>query len=304
MAEYKTIPLEKIDVRERMRAVDEDHARAIAASIADQGLISPVTVRFVPANQKGARPYILVAGAHRIRATEINGAGEIECLVVKADQDEARLLEIAENLIRNELSKLDRALAVLGYRETWEAKHGKIEPGNPNWGKLRQLVDTSAGDQRGKLHLWSELDQSGDSRGFSAYVAERLGLSKDAVKRAQRIATHLAPALRLALRFTPVADNQAQLMALTRLARPEQERLAARIMSGTEAAQAVEQALAGPEKPGSGASEQAYQRVLGNWGRLNRAHKWQALTDLGITDILTDEQRELLEQRFAGQTHA
>lgn len=289
MAEYKTIPLDKIDVRERMRAVDEDHARAIAASIADQGLISPVTVRFVPANQKGARPYILVAGAHRIRATEINGAGEIECLVVKADQDEARLLEIAENLIRNELSKLDRALAVLGYRETWEAKHGKIERG---------------GDQRGKLHLWSELGQTGDERGFSVYVAERLGLSKDAVKRAQRIATHLAPALRLALRFTAVADNQAQLMALTRLARPEQERLAARIMSGTEAAQAVEQALAGPEKPESGASEQAYQRVLGNWGRLNRAHKWQALTDLGITDILTDEQRELLEQRFAGQPDA
>lgn len=288
MAEYKTIPLEKIDVRERMRAVDEDHARAIAASIADSGLISPVTVRFVPANQKGARPYILVAGAHRIRAAEINGAGEIECLVVKADQDDALLLEIAENLIRNELSKLDRALAVLRYREAWEAKYGKIERG---------------GDQRGKLHLWSELGQSGEARGFSAYVADRLGLSKDAIKRAQRIATHLAPALRLALRLTPVADNQAQLMGLTRLERPEQERLAGRIMSGTDAAQAVEQALAGPEKPEAGASEQAYQRVLGNWGRLNRAHKWQALTDLGITDILTDEQRELLEQRFAGETH-
>lgn len=45
MAEYKSIPIEKIFVPERLRAVEEDHALAIQASIVEHGLINPITVR-------------------------------------------------------------------------------------------------------------------------------------------------------------------------------------------------------------------------------------------------------------------
>lgn len=45
MASFKSIPLKSIHVGERARPVDEDHALAIAASMAERGLINPITVR-------------------------------------------------------------------------------------------------------------------------------------------------------------------------------------------------------------------------------------------------------------------
>jgi len=139
MAEFKSIPVAEIVVPERIRPVDEDHAKAIAASIASEGLLNPITVRHTP-NAKGGK-YTLVAGAHRLRAIEINGAEAIGAVLVKADKDSALLLEVAENLFRNELSVIDRAVFVQTYRELWETQHGKIKAGRPeNSDNLSQLT--------------------------------------------------------------------------------------------------------------------------------------------------------------------
>jgi len=127
MAEFRTIEIAEIVVPERIRPVDEEHAKVIAASIASEGLLNPITVRQTP-NAKGGK-YTLVAGAHRLRAVEMIGDDTIDAIIVKADKDAALLLEVAENLFRNELSVIDRALFVQTYRELWEAQHGEIKPG-------------------------------------------------------------------------------------------------------------------------------------------------------------------------------
>ncbi|WP_375651092.1 ParB/RepB/Spo0J family partition protein [Bartonella sp. OT172YNZD] len=127
MAQFQEIALDLIVVPERIRPVDDEHAKALAQSMAREGLMNPITVRHTPNAKEGN--YTLIAGAHRLRAAELLGYSEIDAVVVQADKDNAALLEVAENLFRNELSVIDRALFVQTYRELWEKKYGEIKVG-------------------------------------------------------------------------------------------------------------------------------------------------------------------------------
>lgn len=210
MAEFKTIPLAAIRIGERARPVNEESAQVIAASIAERGLINPITVRSTPAANHGETPYTLVAGGHRLRAAQINGQSEIEAIVVKADATEAQLLEISENLYRNELSMLDRALFVLKFREMWEEKNGKIGRG---------------GDRRSKGNNYPLIFTGG--RELSAQVQDRFGFGCETFKLVNRIGQNLHPSLRDAVRGTDAEDDQKLLLKLAKLPPSEQAGLAA-----------------------------------------------------------------------------
>ena len=120
MAEFIRATISSIHVGERLRPIDMDYAEAIAASMSEHGQISPIMIRKTPA--KKGTPYTLVAGGYRTTAATLLGWTEIDAIVVKADVVEAQLLEISENLYRNELNALDRAIFVMKYRELWEEK--------------------------------------------------------------------------------------------------------------------------------------------------------------------------------------
>ncbi|WP_375620355.1 ParB/RepB/Spo0J family partition protein [Bartonella sp. TS25HLJMH] len=127
MAQFQKLALDVIVVPKRIRPVDDEHAKALAQSMAREGLMNPITVRHTPNAKEGN--YTLIAGAHRLRAAELLGYSDIDAVVVQADKDNAALLEVAENLFRNELSVIDRALFVQTYRELWEKKYGEIQRG-------------------------------------------------------------------------------------------------------------------------------------------------------------------------------
>ncbi len=109
MSNFKPLPISKIHVpQNRSREVDQDHALAIQASIVEQGQITPILIRPTP---NGKQPYELVAGAHRHRAIQLLGDDEeIDAIIVNADKEEAAILEVSENIFRNELTALDRAM--------------------------------------------------------------------------------------------------------------------------------------------------------------------------------------------------
>ncbi|WP_422371312.1 ParB/RepB/Spo0J family partition protein [Hoeflea sp.] len=206
MAVSKSIKLSDIHVPERLRSIDEDHALAINKSIAEHGLINPITVRQTP---NGERSYTLVAGAHRYRAFEMLEEAEIDAVVVKADADEAVLLEISENLFRNDLSVIDRAVFVETYRDVWEKTRGEIK-------KTGRPPKSSA-----KLALLSnspvDLIAQEAENGFSQVCADRLGISRRAIYRLNSIAQNLPRELRQQIAGTPIADNQSQLLKLAKL---------------------------------------------------------------------------------------
>ncbi len=211
----KSIPLSSILVGDRARPVDVEHATAIAGSMVDRGLINPITVRATPAAQGGKTPYTLVAGGHRLEAARMNGWEEIEAIVVSADAAEAQLIEISENLFRNELSALDRAVFVMKFREIFEEKHGKID----------RTANLKVGKNSPKANDWPSVFAPG--KVLSERVQERLGIGPSTYKNVTKIGQKLHPMLRTALRGTAYENDQKQLLTLAGMPEAEQAGIAA-----------------------------------------------------------------------------
>ena len=108
-----TIPLDRIDVGDRLRAVDEEYAQLIAASMASDGQRAPIEVK--AEGKDGV--HRLIAGGHRCRAAQIAGLTDMQCVVLKVSDLDARRLEIEANLCRHELSELDRSTFLARWKE-------------------------------------------------------------------------------------------------------------------------------------------------------------------------------------------
>ncbi len=101
----QNIPLEKIEIADRLREVDPEGVMNLAASMGGEkgdkiNIIQPIIV--IAAAFGG---YRLVAGAHRVAAAQQLGWKDISAIVVEGlTADDVRVLEIDENLHRRELS--------------------------------------------------------------------------------------------------------------------------------------------------------------------------------------------------------
>ena len=101
------MPLTQVDqiiVRKRLRNIDPKKVEKLAESISEIGLINPIQIN----------GRTLIAGAHRLAATKLLGINTIitNSVGINGDDDSFRLIEIDENLFRNELSASEKALHI------------------------------------------------------------------------------------------------------------------------------------------------------------------------------------------------
>jgi ParB family transcriptional regulator, chromosome partitioning protein len=179
-AEFRHISLANIEVPESHREVDQDVVRNLAASIDKLGLLQPVTVRKVT---RGAYwVSTLVAGRHRLEAVRLLGHKDIRASVIDVDDVGARLCEIAENLHRAELSKLERASQIEEWRALTSEKVGKLSP---------------PGSQPNEMGIRK--------------TAEELGVDKKEVQNSSKIAS-IIPEAQEAAREAGLDDNQSALL--------------------------------------------------------------------------------------------
>lgn len=95
-----TVGIDRISIGRNRRPVKDEKIMELMQSIKANGLLNPITV-----DQK----FHLIAGLHRLTACKMLGLNEIECNIVNYDDaDQARLAEIDENFIRNELEPIER----------------------------------------------------------------------------------------------------------------------------------------------------------------------------------------------------
>lgn len=273
MDKFKTLTIAEISVPERLRAVDDDHALAIQNSIMQHGQFNPVTVRMTP---NGERAYTLVAGAHRYRAIELLGQEEeIDALIVKADKDEAILLEIEENLFRNDLSVMDRAVFVETYRDQWEKVHGKI--------------NTKGGRPKNRINLiqFSEspvgLVEEEAKRGFSEVCADRMGISVPAVKRLAQISQNLPRPIRKAIANTPIADNQSQLLKLAKLPPAKQKKFPRALKETGDFKKSLE--VLEPPAPKPDPTMQQLSALIGAWSRAKPEARAKFLAHADLMEV-------------------
>ena len=86
---------------------DDAGIAALAANIAEHGLIQPITVRWFD----GAGCYQIVAGERRYRACKSLGWSEIPAFVKDLSDEEASAIMLAENVSRQDLDPIDEGLA-------------------------------------------------------------------------------------------------------------------------------------------------------------------------------------------------
>ena len=100
------IDLSAIRVEKRLREIDQDAVVRIAYSMGEIGQQSPISLRPDPGDPA---LFILVSGAHRLEAARKLAWAQIEATVIDTADQQHRLIEIDENLMRADLSRLDRS---------------------------------------------------------------------------------------------------------------------------------------------------------------------------------------------------
>ena len=109
--EVTFLPINEIKLRERIRELDEDKLADLSFSIKNDGLLQPLVVALF----EGA--YVLVAGQHRLEVCKRLRWNLVPVRVFSGIEDKEHLirLELSENLFRNELSVLERAVHLSEY---------------------------------------------------------------------------------------------------------------------------------------------------------------------------------------------
>lgn len=114
IAEIHLVPIELIDVHDQVRTTfDQESIEELANDIKARGLMQPVLLNPNPNNGR----FTMIAGERRLRAIQINGQAAIPALLTKATANEAMLMQLAENVQREELSLEDECKAIVKLHE-------------------------------------------------------------------------------------------------------------------------------------------------------------------------------------------
>ena len=280
------LPLDRVHVGPRLRAVDDDYVALLAASMAETGQHTPVDVG--PADAEGRHP--LIAGAHRHAAATEAGLPTLLCRVFEGSALEAQLLEVDENLLRRELSELDRAV----FLEKRKALYEQIYPETRHGGDRRSKQ--TAEDFR--LHPRQE--------SFAAATARKLGVTDRQVRTyiARARIFQRAPELRDPLARSRWADNGA---VLDELARVEDAATLRRLVQAllrealpVPSIRAAQLELGLIKAPVASADEQQASKLLSRWRKVSKRAR-----DIVLGELLADRAtRTAIEQMLAARETA
>jgi hypothetical protein len=207
----ETFDIDSVVIGNRHRAPNAERVKALADSIAEIGLQTPITVWLEHETDFSDCTPHLVAGLHRLEACKSLGLAEIECTITTADELDRELWEIDENLCRADLTELERA--------NHTERRGAIVREKAEW-ELR--LDSSHNSKDGPKN-----------RGQVQFVkdtAKATGRSVASVKKDKARGEKIAPDVKKEIEGTPVADSGVQLDALAK-ATPDQQREAVKAVS-------------------------------------------------------------------------
>ena len=103
------IPIIKIrpNKAQPRKVFNEEDLNALSQSIAENGILQPLTVRKVSATE-----YELIAGERRLRASVMAGLRKVPCIVIKCSEKESAVYALLENLQRSDLGMFEEARGV------------------------------------------------------------------------------------------------------------------------------------------------------------------------------------------------
>ena len=231
---------------ERLRSVNPDRVRALADSIAEIGLHTPVTVTRIAeyADGQETQAWRLIAGLHRLEAVKSLGLAEIEATEMADDEVLQKLWECDENLCRSELTDAQRARFTAERKKWYEIKHPETRNGANQHTRVRQTDKPSA-------------------ERFTKDTARASGRSEASVQRDARRGAKIDPRALEIIEGT-IGDTGVNLDALARLEPSEQ------VKAARKAAQGKPVKLAPDPRNDFEAKEAQVSRLMSAWNAAGR----------------------------------
>lgn len=205
------ISISEIKVNPGRRETAPANVRELADSIAEVGLLNPITI---------GQDLTLIAGLHRLEAAKLLGWTEIECVVSGLEGLRAELAEIDENFVRSDLTPLEFGELLLRRKEIYEALHPE------------SVQTNQGGPFRGNQHQEVSDKMTQTTKSFAQDTAEKLGVGRRTVERQVQIAKNLTPETKDILRGADMPVTRKQALALSRLAPGLQAKAAALLAAG------------------------------------------------------------------------
>ncbi|PJC56238.1 hypothetical protein CO026_01485 [Candidatus Kaiserbacteria bacterium CG_4_9_14_0_2_um_filter_41_32] len=127
------------------REFDEQKLKELAESVRMYGILQPLTVtrKEVPSEDGSFRSeYELIAGERRLRASKIAGLSQVPVIIREGEQSEQEKLELAiiENLQREDLNAVDRAMAFRQLADVFNLSHSQV---GKKVGRSREYISNS-----------------------------------------------------------------------------------------------------------------------------------------------------------------
>lgn len=189
------IDIDKVGVGLNRRPLKDQKVADLMQSIQTNGLLNPITLD---------QNFTLIAGLHRLTACKLLGFTQIECKVVRCDRDHARLAEIDENLIRNELDALERS-------ELWLERDSILD---------RLGLRARAGDnqftQRGG-------ETNSPPPKTTVELAQEIGYTERTFQQGKQIARDIDPEVKTLIRGTSAAKSPKALLQVARAGSEERK---------------------------------------------------------------------------------
>lgn len=202
----KAISINDIKIRNNRRTLGD--IAELAKSINKIGLLNPITV---------TEDLYLVAGYHRLKACSAVGWTEITANIKSLNDLQAELAELDENLLRNDLTVLERSEQLERRKVIY----------------LELYPETRQGLAGGKALAAKKADEeASEIISFAGDIADKTGLSKRTIEQEIQIAKKITTPVKEVIRNTPLADSKVELLQLARLKPQQQEIVVNKIVAG------------------------------------------------------------------------
>jgi len=186
-----------VKINSDRRIVDSSKVEQLADSIKEIGLINPITARECNGG------YLLIAGMHRLEAFKLLGKETIEANIVTGTELEFELMEIDENLMRNELhySEIDE----LTYRrkQIYEEMYPETKVGQSQAISMNKKLDNNVRTDSGSTSKPSFITDTSNKTGKSETVL------KESIKRAR----DLTPEIKEMLKEESITKTEATIIS-------------------------------------------------------------------------------------------
>jgi 16S rRNA G966 N2-methylase RsmD len=196
--------------KDRERSLNKGNISSLAESMKEIGLLQPIVIT---ENNE------LISGLHRIEAAKILGWTDVECITINCNDIDRKLAEIDENLIRAELSVLERAEHLKRRKELYETKYPETKSTN------------KGGAFRG--NQYKKVVKEIISPTFTEDVATKLCVSPRTIRQEVQIAEKIDDEVKEIIKNTSIADSKIDLLELSKIDDSEkQKQVAEKIKNG------------------------------------------------------------------------